>query len=82
VVTVGLSLTIPIALVASLFIPSAAASSITITSVLGAALVCAGFGIMGLQGLKESQSEDAEPEASYEHPDRDSLLRSESAEQV
>lgn len=57
-VTVGLSLTIPIALLASIFVPSASASAITFTSLSGATLVCAGFAIMGQQGYKESQEKE------------------------
>lgn len=65
-VTVGLSLTIPIALLASLFIPSASASAITFTSLAGAALVCVGFAIMGQQGYKESQEKEARRQSDAE----------------
>jgi solute carrier family 35 protein F5 len=58
VVTVGLSLTIPCALVGSLFVPSAAVSAITFTSLVGAVLVCLGFTMLGSEGWKKSQEPD------------------------
>jgi predicted DNA repair protein MutK len=57
VVTIGLSLTIPLALVASLFIPSSSADAITPLSLIGAVLVFLAFAILGMQGLAESQGE-------------------------
>lgn len=54
VVTIGLSLTIPLALVGSLFIPNANADSITIGSLLGGALVVTSFVLLGWQGWEDS----------------------------
>jgi hypothetical protein len=54
VATIGLSLAIPTALVGSLFIPDSSAGAITVLSLLGAGMVCAGFGLLGWQGWKES----------------------------
>ncbi|WWC60377.1 uncharacterized protein I303_102949 [Kwoniella dejecticola CBS 10117] len=53
-VTIGLSLTIPLALVGSIFIPSSSSGAITVTSLLGAGLVFVGFGMLGLQGYEEN----------------------------
>lgn len=57
VVTIGLSLTIPLALIGSLFIPSSSADAITLLSLSGAALVVAGFVMLGWQGWEESQAQ-------------------------
>jgi hypothetical protein len=54
VATIGLSLAIPTALIGSLFIPDSSAGAITLLSLLGAGMVCAGFGLLGWQGWKES----------------------------
>ena len=54
VATVGLSLTIPLALVGSLFIPSSSPEAITPLSLGGAVLVVAAFGMLGIQGWRES----------------------------
>ncbi|WWD16448.1 hypothetical protein CI109_100874 [Kwoniella shandongensis] len=54
-VTIGLSLTIPLALVGSLFIPSSS-EAITLLSILGATLVFVGFAMLGWQGYEESKS--------------------------
>jgi len=54
-VTIGLSLTIPLALVGSLFDPSSNENAITWMSLLGAGLVFVGFGMLGWQGWEESQ---------------------------
>ncbi|GFZ42497.1 hypothetical protein JCM24511_00212 [Saitozyma sp. JCM 24511] len=56
-VTIGLSLTIPLALIGSLFIPSSSADAITVLSLSGAALVVAGFVMLGWQGWEESQAQ-------------------------
>ncbi|WWC68568.1 uncharacterized protein I206_102497 [Kwoniella pini CBS 10737] len=53
-VTIGLSLTIPLALIGSLFIPSSSSGAITITSLFGAGLVFVGFGMLGWQGYEEN----------------------------
>ncbi|WVR03766.1 hypothetical protein IAU60_000761 [Kwoniella sp. DSM 27419] len=54
-VTIGLSLTIPLALIGSVLIPSSSSSAITLMSMIGAALVFAGFGMLGWQGYEESR---------------------------
>lgn len=54
VVTLGLSLTIPLAIIGSLFVPSSASGAITWVSLLGAALVLAGFVVLGWQGLENA----------------------------
>ncbi|WVQ78806.1 hypothetical protein IAT38_000897 [Cryptococcus sp. DSM 104549] len=55
-VTVGLSLTIPLALIGSLFVPTTAGTeSITLWSLGGAALVCVGFGMLGWQEYEKSR---------------------------
>lgn len=56
-VTIGLSLTIPFALLGSLLIPSASTDSITFMSLTGAALVVASFLVLGWQGWTESNNE-------------------------
>lgn len=53
--TIGLSLTIPLTLFLTLFIPSASQESITFVSLIGAACVLVGFGLMGMQGYEESK---------------------------
>lgn len=53
-VTLGLSLTIPLAIIGSLFVPSSASGAITWVSLLGAALVLAGFVVLGWQGLENA----------------------------
>ncbi|BEI85432.1 hypothetical protein CcaverHIS002_0508330 [Cutaneotrichosporon cavernicola] len=65
-VTIGLSLTIPFALIGSLVVPSAHADSITSLTLLGAGLVVGSFLVLGWQGwessnalgLEESERED------------------------
>ncbi|OCF38365.1 hypothetical protein I317_07861 [Kwoniella heveanensis CBS 569] len=55
-VTIGLSLTIPLALLGSLFVPSSSsADAITFLSLLGAGLVFAGFAMLGWQGYEENK---------------------------
>ena len=70
-VTIGLSLTIPCALFASLFVPSAAAEAITYTSLAGAALVCVGFGLLSMQGFDESKGVDERSPEPAAEPSRD-----------
>ncbi|KAK8861635.1 hypothetical protein IAR55_002458 [Kwoniella newhampshirensis] len=53
-VTIGLSLTIPLALIGSLFVPSSS-EAITLLSLLGATLVFVGFAMLGWQGYEESK---------------------------
>lgn len=53
-VTLGLSLTIPLAILGSLFVPSSASGAITWVSLTGAALVLAGFVVLGWQGLESA----------------------------
>ncbi|KAI9632695.1 uncharacterized protein MKK02DRAFT_41004 [Dioszegia hungarica] len=66
--TVGLSLTIPLALVGSLFIPSSSPDAITPLSLGGAVLVVSAFGMLGLQGWRESMGSDqASPVDQTEH---------------
>ncbi len=60
VVTIGLSLTIPLALLGSLILPNTSSESITLFSLLGAGLVFIGFGMLGWQGWKETQAIDEE----------------------
>ncbi|TXT12900.1 hypothetical protein VHUM_01301 [Vanrija humicola] len=55
-VTIGLSLTIPFALLGSLFIPGAK-DSITMMSVAGASLVVGSFFVLGWQGWEDSANE-------------------------
>ncbi|WVF65855.1 hypothetical protein IAT40_000592 [Kwoniella sp. CBS 6097] len=56
-VTIGLSLTIPLALLGSLFVPSSSsAGAITYLSLLGAVLVFAGFAMLGWQGYEENKN--------------------------
>ncbi|KAL1406343.1 hypothetical protein Q8F55_008042 [Vanrija albida] len=57
-VTIGLSLTIPFALLGSLFIPGAK-DSITMMSVAGASLVVGSFFVLGWQGWEDSTNETA-----------------------
>lgn len=54
-VTIGLSMTIPFAMIGSMFIPSAHTDSVTGLSVLGAALVVGSFLVLGWQGWNESK---------------------------
>jgi hypothetical protein len=58
VVTVGLSLCIPCALIGTFFVPSATVDAITLTSLFGAALVCIGFGLLSADGWTKSQEGD------------------------
>ncbi|WVW80219.1 hypothetical protein I302_102197 [Kwoniella bestiolae CBS 10118] len=53
-VTIGLSLTIPLALLGSLFIPSSSSGAITAMSLVGAGLVVLGFAMLGWQGYEEN----------------------------
>jgi solute carrier family 35 protein F5 len=53
-VTIGLSLTIPFALLGSLFVPSSSGDSITVWSLAGAALVVGSFLVLGWQGWEEN----------------------------
>ncbi|GMK55483.1 hypothetical protein CspeluHIS016_0205390 [Cutaneotrichosporon spelunceum] len=55
-VTIGLSLTIPFALVGSLVVPSAHADDITSLTLLGAGLVVASFLVLGWQGWENSNA--------------------------
>jgi solute carrier family 35 protein F5 len=55
VVTIGLSLTIPLALLGSVILPSSSPDAITTLSMTGAALVFVGFGMLGWQGWEESR---------------------------
>ncbi|WRT65760.1 uncharacterized protein IL334_002709 [Kwoniella shivajii] len=55
-VTIGLSLTIPLALIGSLFIPSSSSGAITYLSLSGAALVFVGFAMLGWQGYEENRT--------------------------
>ncbi|OCF75035.1 solute carrier family 35, member F5 [Kwoniella mangroviensis CBS 8886] len=55
-VTIGLSLTIPLALIGSTFIPSSSLGAITLMSLLGAGLVFVGFGMLGWQGYEETRT--------------------------
>lgn len=54
-VTIGLSMTIPFAMIGSMFIPSAHTDSVTGLSVLGASLVVGSFLVLGWQGWTESR---------------------------
>ncbi|KAL7418552.1 hypothetical protein Q5752_007010 [Cryptotrichosporon argae] len=53
--TIGLSLTIPLALVISFFAPHSSSEAITPLTIAGAALVCVSFTVLGLQGLEETR---------------------------
>ncbi len=55
VVTVGLSLTIPLAMLGDVLRGST--GTITIQSLIGAGLVLVGFGLMGNEGLEERNNE-------------------------
>ncbi|CAK9781065.1 hypothetical protein CC85DRAFT_282573 [Cutaneotrichosporon oleaginosum] len=55
-VTIGLSLTIPFALIGSLVVPSAHADSITSLTLLGAGLVVGSFLVLGWQGWESSNA--------------------------
>lgn len=54
-VTIGLSMTIPFAMIGSMFIPSAHTDSVTWLSVVGAGLVVGSFLLLGWQGWQESK---------------------------
>ncbi|WVQ64959.1 uncharacterized protein L199_003129 [Kwoniella botswanensis] len=54
-VTIGLSLTIPLALIGSTSIPSSSSGAITLMSLVGAGLVFVGFGMLGWQGYEETR---------------------------
>lgn len=54
--TIGLSLTIPFALLGSLVVPSAHADSITSLTLLGAGLVVGSFLVLGWQGWESSNA--------------------------
>ncbi|KAK4688430.1 solute carrier family 35, member F5, partial [Tremellales sp. Uapishka_1] len=58
-VTIGLSLTIPLALLGSFILPDINTESITLLSIAGATLVSVGFGMLGWQGWEESQEASA-----------------------
>lgn len=58
--TVGLSLTIPLALAGSLFIPSSGPDAITPLSLAGAVLVVSAFGMLGFQGWRENVEGESE----------------------
>lgn len=60
VVTIGLSLTIPFAMLGDFLRGSTA--GLTIQAVIGATLVIAGFGLMGLEGYEENELGLAEVE--------------------
>jgi solute carrier family 35 protein F5 len=64
VVTIGLSLTIPFAMLGDFLRGSTAA--LTSQAILGAFLVIVGFGLMGLEGLE--QDEEAQIVAVEVHP--------------
>ncbi|WWC87955.1 uncharacterized protein L201_002855 [Kwoniella dendrophila CBS 6074] len=72
-VTIGLSLTIPLALIGSLFIPSSSSGAITLLSLLGAGLVFIGFGMLGWQGYEENLSSQSvvviESEETADYPE-------------
>lgn len=68
-VTIGLSLTIPLALVGYLFIPGTTPEAITWMSLGGAGMVLLGFVTLGWQGWKERQKEE-EVEGDIVHGDR------------
>lgn len=55
-VTIGLSLTIPFALLGSLVIPSASSESITFLTLTGASLVIGSFLVLGWQGWEDSNT--------------------------
>lgn len=57
-VTIGLSLTIPLALLGDLMLGHTA--SLTYQAGLGGLLVLAGFALLGIRGLQESEREEAE----------------------
>jgi solute carrier family 35 protein F5 len=57
-VTIGLSLTIPFALIGSLIVPSASGESITAMSLAGAALVVGSFLVLGWQGWEANANEE------------------------
>jgi solute carrier family 35 protein F5 len=71
VVTVGLSLTIPLAMLGDLVRGST--SSITVQSLGGAALVLVGFGLMGHEGLEE-KIEEVETETETERAEVDVVV--------
>lgn len=60
-VTIGLSLTIPLALIVSLVVPGGVENTITWMSLAGAGLVVVGFGMLGYQGWEESRLPPFEP---------------------
>lgn len=66
-VTIGLSLTIPFALVGSLVIPSASAESITFLTLLGASMVVGSFLVLGWKGWEDSNTPPAPLELSPEY---------------
>jgi solute carrier family 35 protein F5 len=55
VATIGLSLTIPLTLFCSFFIPGAAGTAITFLTLGGAMMVCGAIGILGWEGWKDSK---------------------------
>lgn len=55
VATIGLSLTIPLTLFCTLFVPSAAGTAITFLTLAGAIMVCGAIGILGWEGWKDSK---------------------------
>ena len=56
VVTVGVSLTIPLALIGSAILPGTNLQTVTIMSLLGAGLVILGFCMLGWQGWEDSKA--------------------------
>ncbi|WVQ93489.1 hypothetical protein IAU59_000563 [Kwoniella sp. CBS 9459] len=75
-VTIGLSLTIPLALLGSLFVPSASsADAITLLSLLGAGLVFAGFAMLGWQGYEENKHVERDLVRDVRAGDDDAVVR-------
>lgn len=68
VATIGLSLTIPLTLFCSFFIPSAAGTAITFLTFAGAIMVCGAIGILGWEGWKDSKLLPPAPSREDETP--------------
>lgn len=58
VVTIGLSLTIPLALVVSLFLPSTSSGGVTFLSLAGGAFVVIAFAMLAVREFDESKKAD------------------------
>lgn len=58
VVTIGLSLTIPLALVVSLFLPSTSSGGVTFLSLAGGAFVVIAFAMLAVREFDESKADN------------------------